>query len=285
MLQDIAVIGATGKMGSWFARYFIQQQRSVSVYDIKRNVEFPKNVKVAADIRNCVSNADLVIICVSVNATPKLILECEKNMKPGAVIAEISSVKHRVFPVLKHVRDDLRPLCIHPMFGPGANQKNQAKVLLVPVRDKVTEQKILGQIFESPVIKLLPDPATHDRAIAILLGLTYFVNIAFANIMSGADILLLKELSGTTFGLQSLLAESILTDEPALIITLIKENPFAKKYIKEYLRTAMAIERLLSDKSNLTLESMLTKMVRDLEKHQDLLQSYKRLYEIIGNQK
>jgi prephenate dehydrogenase len=172
------------------------------------------------------------------------------------------------------------------MFGPGANQKKQTKILLIPVRDPEGEQKMLNQIFMNPLIKLLPDAITHDKAIGILLGLTYFVNITFAGIISKADMPLLKDLSGTTFSVQALLAESILTDEPALIMTLIKENPFARKYIRNYLRTGTAIEKLLSFHNNSTrLESVLKKMVTDLEKHQDLIQSYKRLYQMIDNQK
>jgi prephenate dehydrogenase len=286
MFENIAIIGAAGKMGSWFAQYFIGQQRSVCVYDIKKEAEYPKDTQVADNISDCVRNADLVIICVSVNATGRVILECQKLMKPGAVIAEISSVKHKVFPILEDIRQDILPLCIHPMFGPGANQKKQTKILLIPVRDPEGEQKMLNQIFMNPLIKLLPDAITHDKAIGILLGLTYFVNITFAGIISKADMPLLKDLSGTTFSVQALLAESILTDEPALIMTLIKENPFARKYIRNYLRTGTAIEKLLSFHNNSTrLESVLKKMVTDLEKHQDLIQSYKRLYQMIDNQK
>jgi prephenate dehydrogenase len=207
-------------------------------------------------------------------------------MKAGAIIAEISSVKHKAFLALKRVRSDLQPLCIHPMFGPGASEKKHIKVLLIPVRNEEVERKIVNEIFENAVVKVLPDPQMHDRSIAIILGLTYFTNIVFAKVILRSDLALLKQISGTTFGLQSLLAESILTDEPALIIALIKENPSARKYIREYIKAALAVEKLTSPKSDSKdLEADLHKIKSKLQKQQDLQQSYRRLYEIVGSLK
>lgn len=283
--QKIAVIGAGGKMGSWFTNYFIRQEMQVSVFDLQKILQFSQNVKVASSINDCVRDADLVIICVPVSATPQLVNECAKNMKPGAVIAEIASVKQKAFFALKRVRSDLRPLCIHPMFGPGASEKKQIKLILIPVRNEEAERKVVNTIFKNVMIKILPDAKTHDKAIAIVLGLTYFTNIAFAKVMQKNDLQLLKQISGTTFGLQSLLAESVLTDEPALIVALIKDNPFARKYIKQYIKSAEVIEKMVSVKSSKGLEVDLKKIKSKIQKQQDLQQSYRRLYEIIESLK
>ncbi len=270
-------------MGSWFANYF-SQRAQVSAYDVKK-FKMPEGIRVAGSISACVKNADFVLVCVPVNATPKIIKECAKSTKAGTVIAEISSVKQKTFRALLKVRKDLRPLCIHPMFGPGANEKKQAKILLVPVRSEQAELKIANEMFESARITVLPDAKTHDKSIAIVLGLTYFANLVFGKVASANNLSLLKEISGTTFGLQSLLAESILTDEPDLIVALIKENPFARKYIKEYLKVASATEKLVSARSSKGLKADLRKNKSRLQKHQDLQQSYRRLYEIVENLK
>jgi prephenate dehydrogenase len=283
---EIAVIGAGGKMGSWFTNYFSRRGIPVSVYDVKRSfLDFPGNVKVADSISTCVENVDLVLVCVPVNNTPEIIKECAKNMKAGAAIAEISSVKYKTFRALKRTRMDLQPLCIHPMFGPGASEKKQTKILVVPVRNKDAELKMANALFENAKIIVLPDSETHDRSIAIILGLTYFTNIVFGKVMSTNNLALLKEVSGTTFGLQSLLAESILTDEPDLIVALIKENPFARKYIKGYLNVASATEKMISAKSSKVLKADIQKSRSRLQKYQDLQQSYRRLYDIMENLK
>jgi prephenate dehydrogenase len=283
---EVAVIGAGGKMGSWFANYFLRRGMQVSVYDVKKSsLKFTGDVKVAGSISACVKSADFVLVCVPVNATPKTIKECAKSMKDGAIIAEISSVKQKAFLALKQTRRDLQPLCIHPMFGPGASEKKQAKILLVPVRNKDAELKMANAIFENAKITVLPDPETHDRSIAIVLGLTYFTNMVFGKVASANNLALLKEISGTTFGLQSLLAESILTDEPDLIVALIRENPFARKYIREYLKVASATEKMISAKSSKGLKADIQKSKSRLQKYQDLQQSYRRLYDIVENLK
>jgi prephenate dehydrogenase len=285
-LQKIAVVGAAGKMGSWFTNYFARRGFSVSVYDINwQMLRPPASINVADSVDSCVKDADFVLISVPVRMTPRVTSECAKSMKAGAVISEISSVKHRAFRALKHAPSGLRPLCIHPMFGPGASEKMQVKVLLVPVRNEEAEMKIVRKMFENAAIKVLPDAKTHDESVAIVLGLTYFANIVFAKVVSAGNISLLKQVSGTTFNLQSLLAESILTNEPDLVLALVQENPYARKYIRQYLREASAVARMASAKDSKRLKADLQKVRLELQKWQDLQQSYRQMYDIFENLK
>jgi prephenate dehydrogenase len=286
-LQQVAIVGAAGKMGSWFTSYFAQRGLDVSAYDINQKMlKTSSKVKVQKSLRQCVQDADLVLVCVPVQKTPQAIKECTKNMKDGAIIAEISSVKSKTFAALKKIPIDLRPLCIHPMFGPGASKKVEARVLLVPIRDEKIEIKIANEIFENANVMVLPDARQHDKSIAIVLGLTYFANIVFAKVMSsGHNISMLKQVSGTTFGLQSLIAESILTEEPDLVIALISENIYAKRYINQYLKEAAALARLAIQKNNKDLKDELQEVRSNMQKRQDLKQSYNHMYEIIDKHK
>lgn len=285
-MREVAIVGAAGKMGSWFTDYFARRGLRVSAYDVNRKtLSAFGNVRVASGIDDCVKDADLVVICVPVHITPKIIKECAKRMKGGAIISEISSVKHRTFRALKQAPDNVRPLCIHPMFGPGATDKTQRKVLLVPVRNEEAELKVVHEMFENASIKVLPNAKAHDRSIATVLGLTYFANIVFAKVVSSGNVSMFKQVSGTTFGLQSLLAESILTNEPDLVVALLRENPYAKKYIKQYLKEASALARMASAKDSKKLKADLQKVRSKLQKSQDLQQSYKRMYDIIESLK
>ena len=282
-MQQVAVVGAAGKMGSWFTSYFARRGLDVSVYDINQNIlKSPPHVKVQTSLLHCVEDADLVFVSVPVQKTPQAIRECTKNMKDGAIIAEISSVKDKTFAALKKTPINLRPLCIHPMFGPGASKKVDLRVLLVPVRNEKIELKIANEIFENASVMVLPNAKQHDKSIAIVLGLTYFANIVFAKVMSsGNNISMLKQVSGTTFGLQSLIAESIFTEEPELVIALIRENTYAKRYISDYLKAAGALARLVIANDSKDLKAELQKVKLRMQKGQDLQQSYKRMYEMI----
>ena len=286
-MQQVAIVGAAGKMGTWFARYFAQRGLDVSAYDInqKKILKTSSKVKVQESLFDCVHDADLVLVCVPVQKTPQAVKECTKNMKDGAIIAEISSVKNKTFAALKKIPNNLRPLCIHPMFGPGASKKVEARMLLVPVRNEKIEVKIAKEIFEKANVIVLPNAKQHDKSIAMVLGLTYFANIVFARLMSSGNISMLKQVSGTTFGLQSLIAESILTEEPDLVIALIGENVYAKKYINQYLKEAAALARLAVANDSNDLKAELEKLKLNMQKRQDLQRSYNRMYEIMDKHK
>jgi prephenate dehydrogenase len=283
-MRQVAIIGAAGKMGSWFTGYFAQRGLNVSAYDINQKIlKSSENVKVENSLHDCVKDADLVIVSVPLHRTPQVIKDCAKNMKDGAIIGEISSVKNKTFAALEKVPINLRPLCIHPMFGPGASKKIRAKVLLVPVRNEKAELKVANEIFENASVMVLPNAKQHDKAIAIVLGLTYFANIVFAKVMSSGNISMLKQVSGTTFGLQSLIAESILTDESDLIIALIQANVYTKKYINRYLKEAAAVARSALATNSTDLKTEMEEIKSRLEKSQDLQQAYERMYDIIEN--
>lgn len=281
----MAIVGAAGKMGSWFTSYFAHRGLDVSAFDINQKMLKPSGkVKIQNNLTVCVKDADFVLVCVPVQKTPQAIKECSRSMKDGAVIAEISSVKKKTFAALKKTPLNLHPLCIHPMFGPGTNKTVETRMLLVPVRNEKLELEIAHEIFENSSLNVLSDAEEHDKAIAIVLGLTYFANIVFAKMMSSNNISVLKQVSGTTFGLQSLIAESILTEEPDLIVALIGENVYAKKYIHQYLKEAKSLARLTTAKERVDLKAELKKVKLSIQQKQDLQQSYQRMYDIIHNQ-
>jgi prephenate dehydrogenase len=272
--MKVAIIGGAGKMGAWFAAYFAKSH-DVSVFDVKPlRIE---NVKNAASIASCVAGADLAMVCVPVGKTPAIVRQCANSMKSGSTIAEISSVKIKTHPALKKVRSDITPLCIHPMFGPGASEKKQLKMLMVPVRDAQAEAGLVQELFPKMSLHVLPSARTHDRAIAAVLGLTYFVNVAFAGMLAKEKLAMLKQVGGTTFGVQSMLAESIMTDEPELISALIRDNPYSAGYIRQYLKSVQE----LAVATQGALAARLKKTKSLLQRQQDLQESYRRMYEML----
>jgi prephenate dehydrogenase len=286
-LRQVAVIGAAGKMGTWFSSYFAQRGLTVSAYDTnqKKLSKSSSKIKVKDSLLECVQDADLVFVCVPVQRTPRAIKESAINMKNGAIIAEISSVKSKTFSALKNIPNDIQPLCIHPMFGPGASKDIKHRVLLVPVRNEKTEVKIAKEIFENANVMVLPNAKQHDKLIGMVLGLTYFANIVFARLMSLSNISMLKQASGTTFRLQSLIAESILTEEPDLVIALIAENVYAKRYIDQYLEEAAALARLVISNDSIDFRAELQKLRLDMQKKQDLRRSYCRMYDMLDKER
>lgn len=283
--MKVAIIGAAGKMGSWFASYFAARGNIVTAFDIKP-FEAKESVTCAKSVAECASDADLVVVCVPVKSTPALVRQCAGHMKAGSAIAEISSVKNTTLPAMKKLPAGLSALCVHPMFGPGAKpDRQQLRMLLVRVRDAKDEEALASRFFAGMRVKALPDARTHDRAIAAVLGLTYFVNVAYASVLSKEKLGILNEVGGTTFGLQSMLAGSVMTDEPELVAALLRDNPYAAQYIKQYLRVAGELARLAASARSASggarLEARVKKIQAALQKQQDLQASYRRMYELL----
>jgi prephenate dehydrogenase len=282
MIKEIAVIGAGGNMGCWFSRYFNNKGIGLSVYDINpASMKCSSNTIIYENITNCVQGADLVLVCVPTKTTPVMIHECASKMKPGAILAEISSVKQQTSMALKKISSKIKPLCIHPMFGPGRKDLKQMKILLIPVRNEENELKILNEIFEEAIVVVIPNAKIHDELIAVVLGLTHYINMVFAGTISKQDLSYLRDVTGTTFEIQSLLAASIMTEEPDLLISLLLENQSVKKHIQNYLSESNKVARLIFNENDLDLKTKYLKTRSILQQHQNLESSYKRMYQIV----
>ena len=73
------------------------------------------------------------------------------------------------------------------------------------------------------------------KKIAVILGLTHLINIAFASILAKDEkISLTEKMSGTTFKAQKIISESILTESPELIETIIS-NPEVRRFAEAFL--------------------------------------------------
>jgi prephenate dehydrogenase len=125
----------------------------------------------------------------------------------------------------------------------------------------------------------------HDKKIAVILGLTHLINVVFANILAKDDkISLTEKMSGTTFKAQKIITESILTESPELIDTILS-NPELRRYAEELWRD---IGRILTatqeGKSEDVIEYIKSSQER-ISKNVDLEKSYKKLSTMINSVK
>jgi prephenate dehydrogenase len=285
MVQQVAVIGAGGKMGSWFVKYFSRKSDTrILAYDKKIFWKPSKRVTLCATVNSCVREADLVVVCVPITTAPTVIKECASSMKSGAILAEISSIKSKTFLTLKKYSKKILPLCIHPMFGPGTSRIRDTKVLLIPVRNKKTESATVTSLLRGSEIIVLPTAQVHDKYMAIILGLTYFANLTFAKLLSKEDILFLQKISGIFFRIQLLLMQGILNDEPSLVVPIISRNAYTKKYISEYLAEADTLGSIILERKDNELLRDLLKVKLIFGQSGDLQMSYQKIYAMFKKQ-
>ena len=270
-------------MGSWFIEYLLTKKNfQIKAYDKNiESIEKQLNLKIDTDFNSCVKDSDIVILCVPLRIIPKMIIECSKIMKRNSVLVDISSIKNKSFQSLKKIHDYILPICIHPMFGPGASKKSNLKVLFIPIKDYKREMQFVKDLFQDFNILSLENAIQHDRIMAIVLGLTHYINMVFADIIGSQNYKNLEFYSGSTFKMQCIVSESILNDDPNLLNSLFMDNPFIKKELKNFHKKLLDYYQIINDKDDKKLLQQLKKIKSSIEKHHNLNSSYLKMYKVI----
>ncbi len=241
MKKSISILGAGGKMGTWFVKFFLANGYQVTGYDIENEIKDKAVIK-AESLVGAILKADYVMLCTPTRRTPEIIRLIAKEMKRESYLIEISSQKSKTAASLSKMPSKVNPLCIHPMFGPGTKKIKGQHIISIPIKDAKKELSVVKSLFPGANFVTI-DVIEHDKKIAVILGLTHLINVAFANILAKDDkISLTEKMSGTTFKAQKILTESIMTESPDLIETIIS-NPEIRRFAEEFWRD---IGRLLT---------------------------------------
>ena len=280
MNKKIAIIGVNGKMGQWFANYFHKIGFEVIGFDTK-NEGTEKFVTKGNSLVGAILKTDYVLLCTPTKNTPEIIRLIAKEMQRGSYLIEISSQKFKTAQTLLKTPSRVNPICIHPMFGPGTKNIDGKNIIIIPIKDGKQELNTAKTLFPKSNFVTI-DAVEHDKKIAVILGLTHLINIAFANILAKDDkILLTEKMAGSTFKAQKIITESILTESPELIETIIS-NPELRRYGEEFWKD---IGRLLTDtqegKSD-DIKNYIRASQEKISKNTDLDESYKKLSAMIN---
>ena len=279
MDKKIGIIGAGGKMGNWFANYFIKMGFEVIGYDSDNEIK-AKSVTKANSLIGAVLENQYVFLCIPTKKTPEIVRLVSKEMKRDSYLLDKSSQKSKTSAALLKMPKKINPICMHPMFGPGTKKIDGKNIIIIPIKDAKKELSTAKFLFPKSNFVTI-DAIEHDKKIAVILGLTHLINIAFANILAKDDkILLTEKMSGSTFKVQKIITESILTESPDLIETIIS-NPELRRYGEEFWKD---IGKLLTDAQEGKSEDIINyvKSAQDrLSKNTDLEKSYKKLSTMI----
>ena len=282
-MKEIAIIGAGGRMGSWITKYLVKNKNfSIKAYDKNMcSIERLLNVKIETDFNACVKDSDIVILCIPLRVIPQMIKECSQKMKPNSVLIDISSIKSKSFKSLSKIQKSISPICIHPMFGPGASSTMRLKTIFIPVRNYSEELEFVRQLFPNFEILPIENAIKHDHIMAVVLGLNHYMNIIFADVIASHTYNDLEFYSGNTYRIQRILSESILNDDIDLLNSLFMENPFIKKELKNFHNKFLKYAQMVNDKNHKKLAQYLTIVKSSIEKYHDLNSSYAKMYKFI----
>jgi len=278
----VAVIGGAGRMGRWFIEYLLRQGHIVVFSDIRneeaRTVAKLTGAALAKDNLEAVGEADLAVVCTPIEVTPEVLREILTARCKPATIMEICSVKSHVIPVLEEaVALGLSTLSVHPLFGPGASKTAREKVALVPISNPALELEHARNVFPDAEIVVV-DAEEHDKAMALTLSLVHFVNIALASVIGEEDLNVLKKLGGTTFALQLLLSEAVMTEDPELCASIQMSNTHTTQYLKKFLSRAEILKQYVVENDTGSFCQLCEDIRAAFSKDEDFAEAYERMY-------
>ncbi len=319
MGNTITIVGAAGKMGKWFFDYFINIKNDgyylenncnkiidkILLYDIRdiNYISVQQNLNkdvaiISTNISESIKISDIIIFCTPLKEIINLININFDSFKRGSIIVEISSIKSAVYEILSTLSSkmDITTLCIHPMFGPGASISSTTnKIIFIPVNKNKfkAEENLINNIFPNFEIIKIEEPYKHDLSISVIISIIYFINLVFSKFLielsnskefQFEDNILnfFKKISGSSFKIQSLLSESILTDDLSLFNTLFIDNTTSFQIFKKYNQIFNQLLDKVEKKDKEFLKDFVQTTKNNIKKDIDIDDSYEMLYKFIN---
>jgi len=165
MSLQAAIVGGYGEMGRWFERFLSEREMDVTLVGQSSHA-------------HC-ADYDIVVIAVPIDVTCNVIAQVAPQMKPGAVLFDIASVKVKpVKQMLTSAPQDVELVSVHPLFGPSMPDMEGQTVIVTPVRGE-RGRRFLVDLFENAGAHVEELSAEeHDHLMSVIQGLTHFGYIA-----------------------------------------------------------------------------------------------------------
>lgn len=286
--MKVAIIGGSGKMGRWFARFLLKEGKEVVITGRNQNklleVKQQLGVEVATNVE-ATKNADAVLISVSIDNFEAVVKEISPYTHAGQVIIDDTSVK--VSPVEtmhKYIKAGL-VLGMHPVFGPGARGVVNQNFVLTPTNEdeRALAQKVKKYLEDREARVTLMTPQEHDEMMAVILGLSHFIALVSADTLVGFDKLKqMKQISGTTYKVLLTLIESVLSEDPQLYASLHMSLPNMAKIEKLFQAKAKMWADIVESRDKQQFaQSMNTLREKFAKDDPDFGKAYENMYKLI----
>jgi chorismate mutase/prephenate dehydrogenase len=240
--RRVLVIGGSGKMGRWFARFLSSQGYAVEIADPSGpSGGYPHH----ADWRSVPLDHHIIVVATPLAISGEILSELATRPPPGLVfdIGSLKSPLRRGLLALSAA--GARVTSVHPMFGPDTELLSGRHVLFIDVGHPDATREARELFTSTMAVTAELDLESHDRFIAYVLGLSHALNIAFFTALaeSGEAAPHLARLSSTTFDAQLAVASSVAAENPSLYFEIQSLNDYGTESLAALL---YAVERLRS---------------------------------------
>lgn len=243
----VAVIGF-GAFGSWLAEQYRLLNFQVKIYDrdLEKVAKSTKdNIIKCRSLEDAVAGVDVVVVAVPINEAPRTILDISEKMDGGCIV-DVSSLKKTVYTCLLNLPSKLKPVCIHPLFGPSSRSFTGERVAIIPVRDYLEELDIARKLMPgADFIKMSVEE--HDEAMTYVLSLTHILSLALSSILGESSKKELLRFSGTSFRYLLNMVEATMNEGVETFTSIIFYNDDSAKLYEKIIKKLEEAENLLKE--------------------------------------
>jgi prephenate dehydrogenase len=223
--SSIAIVGAAGRMGQWFKRFF--EAAGHRVYCIESK-EIENMGQVARD-------SDVVVVSVPISETCKVIEAVGPYVRTESLLMDLTSLK--VDPVECMLRNSQSEVIgVHPLFGPDAQSMHGQTIILCPIRAKKWLPWLTHTLSGHGAVLEIISPQTHDRIMAIVQAMGHIGTMLMGLMLKelNEDLAALERYCTPLFRVQLALVGRLFNDNPKLYAEMITQNPEVKRPLAVY---------------------------------------------------
>ena len=211
MFNTISIIGC-GLIGSSILRAVKKKNlaKEIKIFDNSREVasylkKEELRTNVSNDIRQCVSNSDLIIIATPLSSYKEIILSIKDTLKKNAILTDTGSVKKEVMKIVHNINlTDVHWIPSHPIAGteesgPRAGQagmfENRWCIISPPKNSAEQPVKKLKALWEAIGSKVkIMTPEEHDEILSLTSHLPHAIAYNIVRTVMGVEDKLKQEI-------------------------------------------------------------------------------------------
>ncbi len=229
--MQLTILGGVGGMGTWFARFFSENNVTVRIVDVsdqtaavaeRLDIDYATTDVLTADreaLRAEFAATDVVLVSVPIELTGRVIERVGPALRPGSLFMDVTSVKRMPVALMEHcTAREVEVLGTHPLFGPSTKSLQGMPIIFVPVRTGPRCEQIRA-LYEQHGAKITCCTAEeHDELMAVIQALPHFVLFSFGITLKnlGFDVARAREFMGPMYAVVLDFVGRLLFQDPQL---------------------------------------------------------------------
>ena len=177
----VLIVGGTGGMGRFFARFASLQGAKVKLAgrEINNTRTAAKEIEVEPGTILDAASSDIVILAVPIEETVRVAAETASLMTTGSLLVDLSSVKTGISDrIAEKIPKGLEYVSLHPLFGPNNDHLHHQTIIAVTYNAGQKWSTLARALQRAGAKVQRMSVAQHDRTMAYVQGLHHFALIS-----------------------------------------------------------------------------------------------------------